>query len=401
MTTQTPSPSPPWSANSKRLIILVLLVLALLGLYRIRALLLPISMAIVLAYLIAPLVKWLVNHTPLSRIMAIALIYLLIIATLVSIPVSTITPIINQANSLIRNTPQYVQQMGELFREPIVIFDTIVIPVNQLSLDQAFASLGNNLVSIVQTVGGQTLTFFGGIATATISTVGWTLLVLFLSFYLVKDYQKLIDAFIDKMPAPYHEEIQYLIHQISVTWHAFLRGQLVLCVAVGTIFFVIALIIGLPNAMILAVVAGVMELIPTFGPILAAIPAVLVALFQADGSWVGRIMSPFWFAMLVLAIYGLIYQFENYYLVPRIIGHHLKLHPLAVIIGVLVGASVAGVLGILFAAPVLATARLILHYVYCKLIDRPPFEEIVAEVTDTAVSSQNNEATDVGAVGSS
>ena len=165
-----------------------------------------------------------------------------------------------------------------------------------------------------------------------------------------------------------------------------------LCVVVGIIIFVIALIIGLPNAITLALIAGVMELIPTFGPILAAIPAVLIAAFQADASWLGSLMSPFWFAILVLGIYAFIYQFENYYLVPRIIGHHLKLHPLVILLGVLGGASVAGILGILLAAPVLASVRLVWMYLYCKLTDQDPFSdefmpfEKAKSPKDTAVS---------------
>lgn len=144
--------------------------------------------------------------------------------------------------------------------------------------------------------------------------------------------------------------------------------------------------------MTLALIAGLMELIPTFGPILAAIPAVLIAAIQSEASWLGSLMSPFWFAVLVLAIYGFIYQFENYYLVPRIIGHHLKLHPMAVLLGVLGGASVAGILGILLAAPVLASIRLVWMYIYCKLTDQDPFSdefspfERVTKPPQTAVS---------------
>lgn len=409
MTTPKPPTSPTWSASSKRLVILILFLLGALAVYRIRTLLLPVGMAAILAYLIEPIARWLVTHIRLPRTLTIGIIYLLIVAALVSIPVSTITPIINQANNLILNTPRYVQQVGELFQEPIVVLDSIEIPIDQLSLDQAFTSLSSNLIGIVQTLGGQTLTIFGGIATATLSTVGWIILVLFLSFYMVKDHQKLLDAIINTTPTDYHHDVRQLINAINITWHAFLRGQLVLCVVVGVIFFIIALIIGLPNALILAIIAGLMELIPTFGPILAAIPAVLVAFFQANSSWVGSIMSPFWFGMLVLAIYGLIYQFENYYLVPRIIGHHLKLHPLVIIIGVLAGASVAGVLGILFAAPVLATARLILHYIYCKLTDREPFAGTVVDplldtaddeeaVKETAVSPSENDSHSIGPV---
>ncbi len=369
------SSSPPWSANNKRLVLLILLILLALALYRFRLLLLPLSMAMILAYLIDPLVNQLTKRTPLPRNVSIGMIYLLLVAALVSIPVSTISPIVTQVTNFIHRTPQYISDIGEFFRDPIVITDGIVIPVDQLSLDQLFTSLSNNLVEVVQTLGGQTLSIFGSLASATISTVGWTIMVLFLSFYLVKDHKTLFDSMVKMAPRSYQEDLIQLSEGISVTWNAFLRGQLVLCMVVGTIIFVIALIIGLPNAITLGVIAGLMELIPTFGPILAAIPAVLIAAIQGDASWLGSLMSPFWFAMLVLGIYGFVYQFENYYLVPRIIGHHLQLHPLVVVLGVLAGASVAGVLGILLAAPMLASARLIWLYIYCKLTDQDPFSD--------------------------
>lgn len=369
------SSSPPWSPNNKRLVLMILFVLLSLALYRFRLLLLPLIMAMILAYLIEPLVTQLTRRTPLSRNLSIGLIYLLLVAALVSIPVSTINPIVTQVNNFIHRTPQYIRDIGEFFQEPIVLIDDIVIPVDQLSLDQLFASLSSNLVQVVQTLGGQTISIFGSLATATISTVGWTIMVLFLSFYLVKDHEILFDSMIKLAPKSYQSDLYQLTEGISITWNSFLRGQLVLCLVVGIIVFIVALIIGLPNAITLALIAGFMELIPTFGPILAAVPAVLIAAIQADSSWLGGLMSPFWFAMLVLGLYAFIYQFENYYLVPRIIGHHLKLHPLAVILGVLGGASVAGILGVLLAAPVLASVRLIWMYIYCKLTDQDPFSD--------------------------
>ncbi|MCA9926710.1 MAG: AI-2E family transporter [Anaerolineales bacterium] len=375
MTNPNPSSSPPWSSTGKRVVWLILLAIATLAVYRIRALLLPLTVASILAYLIHPLVHFLTERTPLNRLLSIALIYLIITAGLVSIPVSAISPVVNQANTLIQNVPGYIEQIDAFFQKPLVIANSIEIPIDQLSLNQPFSSIGNNLVDLIQTIGGQTLTIFSSLATATISTVGWIIMILFVSFYLVKDYQQLFQGLLRLTPAAYHDDLVQLLAQINITWHAFLRGQLVLCVVVGTIFFIIALIIDLPNALILAIIAGLMELIPTFGPILAAVPAVIVALFQSEASWLGQLMTPFWFGLLMAIIYGFIYQFENYVLVPRIIGHHLKLHPLAVVLGVLVGASLAGVLGILLAAPVLATIRLILRYIYWKLTDQEPFAE--------------------------
>ncbi len=321
---------------------------------------------------------------------------MLLIAGLVSIPVSTISPIVSQVTNFIERTPQYIRDIGDFFQDPIVLAEDIVIPIDQLSLDQLFTSLSSNVLNVVQTLGGQTISIFGSLATATISTVGWTIMVLFLSFYLVKDHETLFESLVKMAPRTYQGDLVRLSEGISITWNAFLRGQLVLCVVVGVIIFVIALIIGLPNAITLAIIAGLMELIPTFGPILAAVPAVLIAAFQADASWLGSLMSPFWFAVLVLGIYGFIYQFENYYLVPRIIGHHLKLHPLVILLGVLGGASVAGIFGVLLAAPVLASIRLVWLYIYCKLSDQDPFSdefmpfEKAQPVKETAVSKPSS-----------
>lgn len=369
------SPSPPWSNTSKRIVLLILFGFFLLALYRFKLLLVPFSIAVLIAYLVEPLVKGLTNRTPLSRTWSIVVVYLSIVAVLISVPVGTITPLVMQGIAFVNYTPTYLQQLGELFQDPIVITEGIVIPVDQLLLDQVFSSLSTNLVTIVQTLGSQTFTIFGSVATATLSTIGWIILILIFSFYLVKDHDKFFQFVIDKTPKDYHDDIFDLSASISLTWNAFLRGQLVLCLVVGFIVFVIAVALGLPNATILAIVAGTMELVPTFGPIIAAIPAVLVAFVQTDASWLGSLMTPFWFAVLVAVLYLVIYQFENYYLVPRIIGHHLHLHPLIILVGVVAGASFAGILGVLLAAPVMASLRHIFRYVYFKLIDRQPFPD--------------------------
>jgi predicted PurR-regulated permease PerM len=364
--------SPQWSSNSKRLVFAVLAGLVLLALYRVRRLLLPFAMAVVLAYLVEPAVKLITRRTPLPRTATIVLLYVMMIIALISIPVSAISPIVIQVNSLLNNIPSYLRQLGEFLRAPIFI-SGIEIPIDQLPIEQVYGSLSNNLITIVQTVGSRSISLFGSVASATISTVGWTILVLFLSFYLVKDHESLFRSVVNLVPSDYQYDIQMLSNEISRTWNAFLRGQLFLCLVMGVIVFVLALIIDLPNALLLAIIAGLAEFLPTIGPILAAIPAVLLGLAQANSSWIGNLTSPFWYTVLVLGLYAVIYQLENYYLVPRIIGRHLRLHPLVVILGALAGASVAGLLGILLAAPLLASARLVFRYIFCKLTDQSPF----------------------------
>ncbi len=393
MTSPERKSSPTWSNTNKRIVFITLIGFFLLAVYRFRLLLIPFSIAVLIAYLLEPLIKTIARKTPLSRTWAIVLVYVAIITIVISVPVGTITPLVMQGIAFANYTPTYIQQIGEFFQKPIVLAEGIVIPVDQLLLDQAFNSLSANLVDIAQTLGSQTFSLFGSVATATLSTIGWIILILIFSFYLVKDHDKIFQFFINIIPESYHEDVNDLSFAISQTWNAFLRGQLVLCLVVGLIVFFVAVALGLPNAAILAIVAGVMELIPTFGPVFAAIPAVLIAFVQADASWLGSLMTPFWFAVLIAILYLLIYQFENYYLVPRIIGHHLKLHPLIILMGVVAGASFAGILGVLLAAPAMASLRHIFRYIYFKLIDRPPFpdEAILPEPEqDTAVTNQPN-----------
>lgn len=382
------SNSPAWSSSSKRLVLIILLILVSLLIYRIRLLLLPFVMAVVLAYLIDPGVNALARRGHIPRLLSIIIIYVLILAALVAIPVRAIPPVVVQVNGFINNVPRYLQQIGDFLQEPIMVAG-FEIPIDHLPLDQMYTGISNNLINIIQTVGGQSLGLLRSIAGATISTVGWTMMVLFLSFYLVKDHELMFQSIIDLIPEDYKGDVYLLSEQVSLTWDAFLRGQLILCLVMATIIFTLALLLNLPNPLTLALIAGFAEFLPTVGPILAAIPAALIALFQSNASWVGHFMSPFWFMVLILGVYGVIFQLENYYLVPRIMGHHLRLHPLVVILGALAGASVAGLLGVLLAAPVLATARLIFLYIYCKLTDQPPFS--ILAMGKTAVSHIDEE----------
>ena len=385
--------SPLWSPNTKRTIVIILLAILTLAVYRIRGLLLPLVMAVILAYLVEPLIQFITRRTRLKRGLAIGLVYLVIIAALVSIPVSAISPIVNQVNNFINNLPHFVEQLGELLTQPIIIAGN-ELPLDQAQIEQIYLSLSGNFISLVQTIGTQSLAVFGSIASATLSTFGWAFLVLFLSFYLVKDHDQLFQVILTLTPESYRNDLRRLSRELQLTWNAFLRGQLLLSGVMGGIIFVIALILNLPNALLLALIASVMEFLPTIGPVLAAVPAILIALFQSRVSWVGGMMSPFWFAALLAGIYGLVFQLENYYLVPRIMGRRLQLHPLVVILGALAGASVAGLLGILLAAPTLATARLFILYVYAKLTDQPFLPKVEIDEGETAVPNQitNNDS---------
>jgi predicted PurR-regulated permease PerM len=368
------STSPPWNKTTKRSAVIGLVIVLVLVLYRIRGIMPPIILSVVVAYVVEPIVNFLYERMRLKRPAAIAVIYLTIIAIFIAIPLFTIPQVVAQATSLVNNAPEYVIQLGELLERPIQI-GPYVIPTNELPLEQAYQAISENLLNILQTVGTQSLSIFGSVASATLSTLAWTLVILVVSFYMVKDRRQLTGSVVDLFPVEYRNDLRLLGREISLTWNAFLRGQLILFAIMGVSIFLLATIIGLPNALLLGLISGLAEFIPNLGAALAAIPAVLIAFFQHDASWLGSQMSPFWFAVVVLGLYVLAQQIENLVLVPRVIGRSLNLHPMVVFIGAIAGASVGGIVGVLLAAPLLATGRLIVLYVFRKLYDLPPFPE--------------------------
>lgn len=365
--------SPRWRASTKRTILVILLILAFIALFRIRSFLIPLILSIVIAYILLPAVNLLQRKVGLSKGLSIALVYLLIVAILIAVPAITIPQLIVQTNNLIANTPEYAQQLGEYLNEPLAMLG-ITETLDDIPLGDVTQDLGANLIEIIRAIGPQGFSLFGSLATRTLSTLGWFFIIVIVSYYFVKDHDLFWNQTIAMTPEAYREDVQRLGSEMSAIWNAFLRGQLILGFVIFLVTLIVALLIGLPNALILALIAGVLEFIPNIGPALAAIPAILLALFQSDASWLGSLVGPFWFAVIVIGLYALIQRVENSVLVPRIIGRSLNLHPLVVFVGALIGASIAGVFGILLAAPLLASAKLVLLYIYHKLLDIPPFK---------------------------
>jgi predicted PurR-regulated permease PerM len=200
----------------------------------------------------------------------------------------------------------------------------------------------------------------------------WVIFVIIVAFYFVRDAYRIAAQIESLAPPGYRDDVIRLRQEIAQMWNAFLRGQLVLGSAMALATAVVDTAIGLPYAWALGLFAGVMELVPNIGPYIAAIPAVLVALIQGS-SFIP--LGNFWFAVLVAGLYFLLQLIENNLFVPRILGRTLNVHPLVVMIGIIAGGQLAGILGVLLAAPTLATFRVLARYILRRLYDRDPFAE--------------------------
>jgi len=351
-----------WSESTKWLVIISSLLALVFIVYRFSQIISPLVIAVILAYILNPPVRFLTTRTRLSRTLAVASVYLALIVILGLVLLSFVPSLIQQVTSINVDFQDIVEDVSTFFEQPLFIFGF------SIDLLEVYKEVSGTLQNIVSPLASRTVSFLIGLA----SGFAWLIFVLIVSFYLLKDLGKLGHSLDKLVPEEYREEIRRLVGEINVVWNAFFRSQLILCIIVGTLVGVIMRVVGVRNAFILGIMAGVLEIIPNIGPTIAAIPAVLIAYFQGSTYLP---LSNGWFALLVIGIYVVIQQVENNILVPRIIGRSLNLHPLVVIIGAIAGASLAGILGIFLAAPILATLRILGNYAYCKLLDLEPFAE--------------------------
>jgi len=377
---------PVWSRDTKRIVAVAVLIASLALVYLARGVISLLVIAGVLAYLFQPIVDGL-SKRRVPRGLAAAICILILILLVAILPILLLPAIIQSVGAIIdvfSRIPDFTTALDNVIQKAPVIR----LLGNQIDLGAtllaAQTSLEHNLQEF-QLPDIQALISYGldglraatnvvrtaaGIATVIISALLSGLLLLIYTFFLTKDSNQLTSWFAQLITPAYHDEIQELGHRLNLTWKRFFRGQLLLSLTVGTVVFLATAALGLPGALILGLLAGVFEVIPNLGPVLALIPAVIIALIQGPNSLP---ISNLVFAGIVVAVYVVIQQLENNILVPRIMGHSLNLHPLVVLVGVVVGASTAGVLGAFLAAPVLASIKILGWYAHAKLTDRVPF----------------------------
>lgn len=328
-----------------------------------RAVLLPYILGLVLAYIVLPFVNWLDGHMParldtwgMARPLAIILTYLLLLIVVAGIVAFFVPVIVEQVQVLIDNWPGLVSRVQDYgtrgwgwYTEHIPADWRTTIETNLKNLiDDALKGLQDGLVATVTTV-SSTMSFFLGLV-----------VIPFWLFYILQDEKQVKEGVLGIFPQQLRDDVRCLARLIDDVLSAYIRGQLLLVLFIGGMATIAMLIIGVPFALVLGLVAGIFEVLPYVGPILGAIPAVLVALLADPVS-----------AIWVAVSFFLIQQVENLVLVPRISGESVKLHPALVMVALVIGNELAGLLGMLVAVPVTAVIRDVFKYLYLRFLDEP------------------------------
>jgi predicted PurR-regulated permease PerM len=343
-----------------RYAMVALVVLATLWLlYQARGALVPFLVGGVLAYVLSPLVERMARLLPfyrsrqeLARTLAVLEVYLIGGAVLVAAGVLIIPALVAEATDLVDNIPQYVERARDQFDKWNRLYQEKVPPEAQSWVEDQIRRLGQELGAI----GRQAFNRTFAIITGTFSVVLGYIIIPFWLFYVLKDRPKIGPAIQAWFPPGLREDVGHCIEIVRRVVGSYVRAQLILGLFIGTVTTIGLWALRIDFYLILGLIAGITELIPIIGPILGAIPAIIVTLaLQPEKTW------------LVILFYFLVQQVENAVLVPRIHGNAVNVHPAVIIVLLAVAQQLAGFVGMLVAVPLAAVARDLFVYIYRRL----------------------------------
>ncbi|MBK8024092.1 MAG: AI-2E family transporter [Chloroflexi bacterium] len=252
--------------------------------------------------------------------------------------------------------------------------DTPLIPTDQTGTPDAFqlpqGELGNLINQLLSVFGSVTQTVTSAIGSVT-GFVAGLLLAIFISFLVLLDIPKTQRSLAARIPVAYQREVALLTRRMIRVWNGFFRGQVLIGVMIGVLTWFQLSLMGIGSAVILAVFTGVISLIPTIGSIIALVPLGLVPLIQ--GSTVFPSMPYAVVALFVVIVNLIINQIIWNVIAPKILGDALELPLPLIIVGVFIGAAAGGVLGAFLVAPIMASLRVLVSYLWHKINLEDPF----------------------------
>ena len=351
-----------WSSTTKIIVASLLALLAVILLITFRQMIRPTIVALLLTFILHQPVNWVQGRTGWSRGAAVAGVYLFLILLLILTPAAFLPRLIESLQSLSAALGTLVESLQSATLGPIFQFGGY-----ELRLDSLFQQVGTLIQDVLSPAAAGAL----GFAVSLTSTVLSTVYALVLGFWLLKDIHILQRTLLNVVPIEYREDVRRLGLEFSAIWYAFLRGQFVLALVVGVMIWIAMGIVGLPNAAGFALLAALMIFLPTIGPGISSAIGTLYALFQGS-SWLP--VNNLVFALIVTGLYSAIDQIVSVYLIPRLVGRRVNLHPAVTFTGVISGMLIFGFLGVLLIIPTIASVRTLLTYLVRKLRDQEPFE---------------------------
>ena len=343
-------PRLPISLSNLLLIVATGLVLVLL--WQLRSLLLVLMVAVVVASTLAPIIRS-AENMGIPRWLAVILAYLGLIAILTVAGLLIGPTVVEQIQRLLRKLPGYLDVLASLAENMVIRFGIsepeTIDRINQLFDLQSLTAWAfrSSQLLLVRSL---------GVTRGIIDVVFSLILALLLSGYMLSGSKKLIKGLVSLFPKPWDERLEAQVIPVSQRMGGYIQGRLVVSAILGMAVCVGLKIVGISEfALGLGVIAGITNLIPFFGPVLGAIPALIVAIAQGG-----------WTFLWVLLLFVIIQNVETYLLDPLLVGSSVRVAPLYQLLAVLGGALLLGIVGALIVPPWVAGASAVLENLYLK-----------------------------------
>jgi predicted PurR-regulated permease PerM len=317
-------------------------------LFAVRALIGPLIIAAVLAYVLYPAVTWVKARTRLRHGISASLVYMLFLASMAAVPLAIGPSVLQQAKSLSLELQQIARWMEESLDSSVTILGidlslgTVWVELQEIS--STFLKL-DNVFKVVR---------------AASANLAWVVVILVTTYHLLCDWERLKGWLIRLAPGAIRPDLRHLQGEIEGVWQAYLRGQLFLMLVVGLLTGLTTAVVGLRGALVLGLLAGALDLIPSLGPVAVTAMAASIAWFE--GSTYLPVPNV-WVATIVIALYALVQLLQEVWLRPRIIGHSMRLHPGLVFVVVVGALALGGATIALIAVPLLCSAIVVGRYV--------------------------------------
>jgi predicted PurR-regulated permease PerM len=338
--------SQPYEWSFRRVVwatlVLITVILGFWLLYRFNQVVFTLFIAIVIGTVIRPAVAWL-HQRGLPRIVGVILVYLLLLILLTGFLLLLFPLIIKQSATIAAAVPGSYQNVREWmvnYPNQLIVRLSEFLPVTLPSLKPVLQTGQEVMASAGQALGYVTLAA---------KVIFIAIVVLVLAYYWTLDGPRTIQSFLLLVPQDQRESIGELISAMEAKVGSYIVGQGVLCLVIGIMSLLAYLLIGLPNALVLALLAGVLEAVPMIGPLLGAIPAALVAMSIGPDKLVWVILATV-----------VIQQLENSLLVPRVMSKAVGVNPFVTLLALFAFSSLFGIAGALMAIPMAAIIQLVL-----------------------------------------
>lgn len=328
--------------------ILVLASAAVFALVRISPALVPFGLALVIVFLLRSPVAAL-ERRGLKRGAAVAVCYLAVLAALAVAGLFIIPPLVDQVRQFLEAFPRYYDRVLELWGHVQQRYSTVAWPSwlddalvsIRDELAKQLASWSTNLARALFTVGGGALSFLLN-----------GFLALVVAFWLLKDLDIIKREFVALAGPKWRGEASVVMGKVSTVLSGYLRGQAIVSATTAVIVTVGFTVLGVPYALVLGLIAGALNIVPWFGPLVAEVISAIAAAF----------VSP-WLALLAVLVVIGAQQITDMFITPRVMSEQVDLHPVLVIFSLLTGAALAGIVGMVLAIPVAAIAKgLFVHF---------------------------------------